>query len=124
MNKAAYDAHVDTIRAGAVVHIEGRSAVTTEQLNFAIKASGDTLPVLEEADPPRDLNGDGQVDDLEKMKYQDLFPFAAALGLTIKGGTSRASTIEQIREFQTQKQALPHAAGVVPEADAVSLQQP
>ena len=122
MDKNTYDAHTDALRRGQIVEIGGRTAFDPDQLDFVIKASGDTLPdsslltepqsgiltsdiLTDEAgdQEPGDINHDGNIDDLEKMPYAELQVFGATLGVKITNNTGRAKAIAMIHEAQAGK---------------------
>lgn len=114
MDKDIYESHKDALRRGQIVEIGGRTAVDPEQLDFVIKASGDSLPqsevlisdiLIDEAQDqePRDIDHDGKLDDLEKMPYAELQVFGATLGVKITNNTGRPKAIAMIHEAQAGK---------------------
>lgn len=109
MDKDTYETHKDALRRGQIVEIGGRTAVDPEQLDFVIKASGETLPLsdilIDEAQDqePRDIDQDGKLDDLEKMPYPELLVFGTTLGVKIANNTGRAKAIAMIHEAQAGK---------------------
>ena len=106
MEQEVYDAHVSNLKRGEMVVISGRSALSKEQLHFAIRAAKDTVPGDPEAE---DTTLIPVVEDhLESEELEDLRNLAASLGLSVHdGGETKDELIESIRTVRLELQHKP-----------------
>lgn len=88
MTQEDYDALLAGFADGRGVTIEGRTAIDQEQLDFALRASGDTVPGHGEAVVPGDPEPDEQPQQNEQPQ-QDEQPETAILFLPTLDGPTR-----------------------------------
>lgn len=105
MDQSTYEAHLATLKGGEMVVIKGRSALSKDDLHFAIKASGDTLP--EGIEAPSATVQPTIEDGLEGKVLADLQDIAGSLGLTVTGEENKDALVKSIREVHQDLQHKP-----------------
>lgn len=105
MDPSTYDAHLARLKAGEMVVIKGRSALNKEQLHFAIKASGDTVPGDTTPLPstPENVLEAG----LEAKSLGQMQELAESLGLIVTGEEDKDALAESIRAIHLEMQEKP-----------------
>lgn len=102
MDQETYDGHLKTLKNGEMVSINGRTALSVDHLNFAIRAAGDTVP----GDPAPDAH-DSLEDNLDAQNLTQLQELAASLGLTVTGKEAKDTLIDEIRKVHLGLQHKP-----------------
>lgn len=102
MNQETYDGHLKTLKGGEMISIQGRTALSKEHLDYAIRAAGDTVP----GDPAPDKH-DSLEDNLDAQNLVQLQDLAASLGLTVTGDEPKDTLVEEIRKVHLGLQHKP-----------------
>lgn len=106
MDKETYDGYRAQLKRGEMVIIKGRTALNEDHLDFALRASGQSVPGKPgpDAHDPLEVALEGLTDALENQQLEQLQDLAVSLGLTITGDETAGELHGPIREAQADLQ--------------------